>query len=516
MNLQLNSILQSFKEAWLKLEKARQKQIIFGTFLILLVSIVIPIGLRTFNDKHYALLYENLSTQEQADIYLVLSEMDVDVSTNNTGNLMVPRSQVDELKLRLSALGYPKSALSYDVFTSNAGFMATELEKQQYLIIDLQNRLEGTLKRIDGVRSAVVTLNIPESSNYVWQENNQAGSASVLLDFSASMELDTKTVSGIKNLVASAVPNMEKDAVVVIDAASGQELGQSTLDIGFEQNYLQIQFEQDLEERLQTKVVNLLSMPFGFENIRVSASVVIDYDKMLSEELQYIPNEDGTGVIQSLEKWYASNGTTTGGVAGETNNTDLPVYQEGSDVPTDGEYTYSAEYLVSYLKTQIEKNNAELKDATISVVLNSDALSEEERVQWTQAISKAINIPEEKIGLHVFQANPVTEEPILVPEDFMDSPFFWYAVIGAAVLVLLLIVLVIFLGLRKKRKQQRRDQEEVNQQIKTFSEITKAKASNIRTDPSKASIVDIQQFADENPEVAANLIREMLKEDEEA
>ena len=515
MNLQFNRMLQSFKEAWLKLEKARQKQIILGTFLILFVSIIVPIGLRTYNESHYALLYENLSTQEQADIYLVLSEMNVDVSTNDTGNLMVPRNQVDELKLRLSALGYPKSALSYDVFTSNAGFMATELEKQQYLIIDLQNRLEGTLKRIDGVRSAVVTLNIPESSNYVWQENNQAGSASVLLDFSASMDLDSKTVSGIKNLVASAVPNMEKDAVVVIDAASGQELGQSTLDVGFEQNYLQIQFEQDLEERLQTKVVNLLSMPFGFENIRVSASVVIDYDKMLSEELKYIPNEDGTGVIQSLEKWYADGGSTTGGVAGGTNNTELPVYQEGSAEPTEGEYTYSAEYLVSYLKTQIEKNNAELKDATISIVLNSEALSDEERTQWTQAISKAINIPEEKIGLHVFQANVADEEPALVPEEIMDSPYFWPVVIGGAVLIVFIIALIIFLIVRKKRKQKG-DREDINQQINSFTELAKTRVNTIKTDPSKATINDIQQFADENPEIAANLIREMLKEEEES
>lgn len=515
MNLQLNRYLQPFKEAWLKLEKARQKQIIFGTFLILFVSIIVPIGLRTYNESHYALLYENLSNQEQADIYLVLSEMNVDVSTNNTGNLMVPRNQVDELKLRLSALGYPKSTLSYDVFTSNAGFMATELEKQQYLIIDLQNRLEGTLKRIDGVRSAVVTLNIPESSNYVWQEKNQAGSASVLLDFSASMDLDAKTVSGIKNLVASAVPNMEKDAVVVIDAASGQELGQSTMDEGFNQNYLQIQFEKDLEERLQTKVVNLLSMPFGYENIRVSASVVIDYDKMLSEELKYIPNEDGTGVIQSLEKWYASNGSTTGGVAGETNNTDLPIYQEGSSVPTDGEYTYSAEYLVSYLKTQIEKNNAELKDATISVVLKSDALSDEERSQWTQTISRAINIPEEKIGLHVFQANTKVEEPALVPENILSWPYFWPIAIGGVSLILMLIALFVFLILKKRRKQKA-DREEINQQIKSFSELTKTKAHPIKTDPSKATINDIQQFADENPEIAANLIKEMLKEDDES
>ena len=514
MNLQFNRMFQSFKEAWQKLTKTHQKQIILGAFLIFFVSIIIPIGLRAYNEGHYTLLYENLSTEEQADIFLVLSEMNVDVSTNETGNLIVPRNQVDEIKLRLSALGYPKSTLSYDVFTSNAGFMATELEKQQYLIIDLQNRLEGTLKRIDGVRSAVVTLNIPESSNYVWQENNQAGSASVLLDFSASMDIDEKTVSGIKNLVASAVPNMEKDAVVVIDAASGQELGPSPLELGFENNFLQIQFEQALEERLQAKIINLLSMPFGFDNIRVSASVVIDYDKMLSEELQYLPNEAGTGVIQSLERWYASSGTS-GGVTGETNNTELPIYQEGSIDPTAGEYTYNAEYLVSYIKTQIEKDNAELKDATISIVLNSEELSEEERSQWTQTISRAVNIPEERIGFHVFQAAVEVEEPALIPENILNEPFFWPLVIGGAAFLLIMLILVFVLMLRKKRKH-RSDQEDINEKIKSFTDLAKTKTNTFKTDPSKATITDIQQFADENPEMAANLIREMLKEDEES
>ena len=134
---------------------------------------------------------------------------------------------------------------------------------------------------------------------------------------------------------------------------------------------------------------------------------------------------------------------------------------------------------------------------------------------YLKDIISTINIPEEKIGLHVFQANAAIEEPALVPEEIMDSPYFWPVVIGGAVLIVFIIALIIFLIVRKKRKQKV-DREDINQQIKSFTELAKTRVNTIKADPSKATINDIQQFADENPEIAANLIREMLKEDEES
>ena len=79
----------------------------------------------------------------------------------------------------------------------------------------------------------------------------------------------------------------------------------------------------------------------------------------------------------------------------------------------------------------------------------------------------------------------------------------------------MIIALIIFLIVRKKRKQKG-DREDINQQIKSFTELAKTRVNTIKADPSKATINDIQQFADENPEIAANLIREMLKEEEES
>ena len=42
-----------------------------------------------------------------------------------------------------------------------------------------------------------------------------------------------------------------------------------------------------MEKRLQDKIMNVLTLAYPPGQIRVSATVVIDYDKMITEDLQY-------------------------------------------------------------------------------------------------------------------------------------------------------------------------------------------------------------------------------------
>ena len=385
--------------------------------------------------------------------------------------------------------------------------------KKQYLVIDLQSRLEETLRQIEGVRSAIVTLNIPNESNYVWQTNQNQGSASVLLDLNASNTLDVKMINGIKNLVASSVPQMDSSRVTVIDSSSGAELAGQSGDGSIDANFLQIEFEKEIESRMQEKILNLLVMPYGYENIRVSVSVVIDYDKMLSEEMEYIPNTDGRGVIQSLEEWYANGstkGSTAGGTAGQSSNTDIPSYQSG-DGTKDGESSYSAEYLVSYIKRQIEKNNAELKSATVSVVINNQALSTGDISDWVKTIAKAVNIAETDVIVH--NVSSEKSDLIVIDKDQVD-PLLFYAIIAGSALIVLIILIFIILTIRKGRKKKKAESEidlKLQQEIK---ERSKPIGQSRETDPSIATLENIQNFTHENPEITANLIREMLKEDE--
>jgi flagellar M-ring protein FliF len=515
MEQQIKKAFVLAQEYWKKQSKKAKSYIIITMIGVLIFSVGVPLLLRWNTELKYSVLYQGLSTQEQGEIYLVLSELDIPATTSTSGELMVLSRDVNRIKLQLSSMGYPKTALSYSVFTSNAGFMATELEKKQYLVIDLQTRLEETLRQIEGVRSAIVTLNIPNESNYVWQTNQDLGSASVLLDLSATNTLDTKMVLGIKNLVASSVPQMDSSRVIVVDASSGAELAAQSVENNMDSSFLQIQFEKEIETKMVEKVLNLLTMPYGYENIRVSASVVIDYDKMLSEEMEYIPFEEGKGVIQSLEEWYAngggSTGSTTGGVAGEDSNTDVPTYQGSDDETPSGEQSYSAEYLVSYIKRQIEKNNAQLKSATLSVVINNQALNQVEIGDWVKTIAKAVNVAETDVIVHSVSTEKL-DTPIIDTENL--DPLILYGIIGGSGLLVLILIIVVILSINKRRKNRKAEaeiDEKLQNEIKQRSKPIVPGSAN---DPSLATLENIQNFTQENPEITANLIREMLKEDE--
>ncbi len=517
MEQQIKKAFFTVQELWKKQTKKAKSTIITIVIGVLIISIGVPLLLRWNSEQKYSVLYQGLTTQEQGEIYLVLNELDIFATTNTEGELVVLSKDINQIKLQLSSMGYPKTALSYSVFTSNAGFMATELEKKQYLIIDLQSRLEETLRQIEGVRSAIVTLNIPTESNYVWQTNQNQGSASVLLDLSQTNTLDSKMIQGIKNLVASSVPQMESSRVIVVDASSGAELAGQSAETSMDDNFLQIQFEREIETKMEEKVLNLLTMPYGYENIRVSASVVIDYDKMLSEELEYIPTVDGKGVIQSLEEWYANgSGTTSGtpaeGIAGEDSNTDVPTYQSSDETAGTGEQSYTAEYLVSYIKRQIEKNNATLESATLSVVINNHDLSGSEINDWVKTIAKAVNVAETDVIVHNVKSTQEVDTPINDSNDI--DKYILYGIIGGTALIVLIILIVVIVSMSKRRKNKKAE-DEIDERLKEeIKQRSKPIVPGSSTDPSLATLENIQNFTTENPEITANLIREMLKEDE--
>lgn len=58
-----------------------------------------------------------------------------------------------------------------------------------------------------GVKNAIVTLNVPDESNYVWDEGGSNSTGSISLTLMPSYELSPEKVSAIKNLVADSVPS---------------------------------------------------------------------------------------------------------------------------------------------------------------------------------------------------------------------------------------------------------------------------------------------------------------------
>ena len=93
---------------------------------VVLVAIILTISLNSATKTKYVSLYSDLSTTEASDIYQALVDMGADVKVGTNTQILVPENEYDIWLLKLAAKGYPKTALSYDVFSSHSSMTTTE------------------------------------------------------------------------------------------------------------------------------------------------------------------------------------------------------------------------------------------------------------------------------------------------------------------------------------------------------------------------------------------------------
>ncbi|MEA4894349.1 MAG: flagellar basal-body MS-ring/collar protein FliF [Oscillospiraceae bacterium] len=513
-----------------------------GIFLaVVLLAVVIVTALVNSKNGNYTVLYTGLSTSETGSIYSALSNMGADVKFDSNGNILVPKSEYDIWVLQLAAKGYPKTALTYDIFSSNSGMTATESEKAQWLIYQLQDRIQSTLERIDGVETATVTITIPETDNYVWETatTEQRASAGVLLSLDSEKEISGEQVSAICTLIASSVPKMDPADVTVVDAGTMLELSPESGSSDENGSDYNMGFELMVQKQIEDNVVRLLSSRYGKNGVVAVAKATIDYDKMMTEKLEMTPNTDGKGSVTHNEGSYSLEGQESAGdVVGTENNTDIPTYAyNGGTGNGMTDYSWSTDYDYSYIKTQIESGNAILKRATISVMVDENNLTETRVTELKSLVNGCTDIPTDLISVSAFDkaaiAGEDSPEPTKEPEDSENTSFLSnflnlsteaYIIIGAGFLVLLIAIIVLVVVIRNKRKKRmaekveaekraildetRRKQAEIENYKKTLEDIAKGKV-----DPKSEAIVEeVREFTKTNPQIAANLIRTWLKE----
>ena len=189
------------------------------------------------------------------------------------------------------------------------------------------------------------------------------------------------------------------------------------------------------------------------------------------------------------------------------------------------------DYLVSYIKKQIEKDNVKLQKATVAITVNDDNLTEAKKQQLVDAASKAANIAPEDIVVSSFREMPKETVPAPKPALPVQAPAqtgLDYRTIAAAagVGVLLFLLILLLLMSRRKKKHMREDQElfahfedEGGEAAGADSAEQRAAEDAVQTSLGKhmedlTSPVDqVRSFAQMNPEIIASMISSWLKED---
>lgn len=517
---------------------SKEKKIIIGALAgIIVLALAVTIALNSTNTT-YEVLFPGMSQDESAEIMAVLQGRSVPVKRNEEGDVMVPADKLGETMLDMSTLGYPKTTLPFNIFSDNTGFTTTEFEKKQYLLLNLQDRLERTMTGMQGIKKAIVTLNVPDESNYVWDENESNSSGSISLSLLPGYTLTPDKVTAIKNLVAHSVPRLTADKVAVVNADTMEELAAAELnEDGSMYGLDRLDFESKVEEKLENKIGKVISLGYPGGQFKVSATVVIDYDKMLTENLKYVPNEDNKGVQEHFEEnrnLSESEANAAQGVAGEENNTDIPTYGDNGNVgagKNTGDYSRSEDYLVSYIKKQIEKDNVKLEKATVAISVNDNNLTEAKKQELIDAASKAANIQPADIVVTSFREiekeTPQTEPASVEEPKSLFANVDDRIIIGAGAAAALLLILLFVLLIRKKKKQLKEDEALFNQAMAVSMEREEAELPEQRAEEDavdnainrdiklqKAPVEEVKSFAKANPEIVAAMISSWLKEDE--
>jgi flagellar M-ring protein FliF len=526
MNITVGNILKPFSEFWDKQNKKMKTVIIVSAVALILVAIVLTFIL---NQKSYDVLYRGLSSSEGGEIVTKLESMSVDTKVESDGTILVPRDQVAMLKMQLSSEGYPKSALTYDLFKSNSDFMTTDFEKKKYIIFQLQDRLQESIKTLKGVNKAIVTISAADDSSFVLTADKIPTTASVIIDLESGVVLNSQQVKGVEELVAKSVPGLLGNNVTIIDN-TGTILNNKNSDTGIDVAYSKIEMESKASEMVESKIVSLLEPVLGKSGVSVAANVVIDFQKKASTETKYNPVVGDNGVISKIDKTTQNSDGSSGasGVAGTGTNTGVPSYVQGTTgAGGSTNETSTTEYLVNQIQDQIQQDGGEIKDLSVAVMIDKKGLGSDEISKLKEMISFAVGISQDKVVISdiAFTASNDLRKQVdkaLTPSLLNQINYLYIAPV-ALVLLIIFIFYIVKLSKRKKKLENEEDKKffenqclPVKQDVKRNAALENIPGAIVLSETRQQGLNrEISDFSNSNPDMVAQLLRTWLVEEDD-
>ncbi|HGH4619514.1 TPA: flagellar basal-body MS-ring/collar protein FliF [Enterobacter cloacae] len=270
-------------------------------------------------EPDYRVLFSNISDEEGGAIVAQLSQLNVPYRIDTPGGvIMVPASQVHEVRMKLAQQGLPKGGGVGFELLDQEKFGVSQFTEQVNYQRALEGELARTIENLGPIQSARVHLATPKPSMFVREQKKPT--ASVTVNLLQGRTLDDSQVVAITHLISSAVTGLAAESVTIVDQR-GNLLTQSGLR-GLQTAHLK--YTNEIESDYQQRIQRILAPLVGDENIRAQVTAQIDFTEQEQTQEQYQPNSDPEKMaIRSRQASLAEQGNRPGasGVPGALSNT---------------------------------------------------------------------------------------------------------------------------------------------------------------------------------------------------
>ena len=537
----VGTAIKKIREGWKQFDQAKRRLIL----ILGVTGLVLALGLTIMiNTPHYAVLYTNLSAADAGEILQQLDKSGIDAKAEGADTILVPASQVDAVRMDLAASGYPKNASNLDILEQSTGFGITDEDKQVYRRYQLQQDLQAAIETFDSVLEASVSLNIPEKSNFVIEDQRQDASAAILLSLKIGTQLSAENVLAIESLVEKSVPGLTRENISIID--SNMNVLNSQSQNGQMTSTDQLSLQSEIENKLKNQVLALLQPVFGTGRVLAEISVDLNFDDSTVESITFEPAAGNTeGIISSIDKLKESSSGSTGSpqsAGSDSNGGSVTTYEATNTDQSDYEKTSeSISYEINTIKETLVRAKGTVNALTVSVILDStDENAAAYAANVKKLVATAIGVSEDYItvdSLPFLGAASVDETWVTYQETNAKAQQWeqtrFFILLGAAMLLALILLVVIVKLARQSREASLTTVQNQSTAMsgRSRSELTAAyektsiddgDATTLEDDDIATALINnaneiqrrkIESYFDRNPEVATSILRGWLNED---
>lgn len=543
MQEKVKGFLNKGKQLWTGAKK--RTKILAAAVLVVAAGAIVAVVVASQNQP-YATLFTELSQTDMTAITSYLTENGVsDFRIVEDDTIMVPADQEVQLKAQLVSQGYVNSgyAYNYSTYLDNVSALTTESERQQLALYELNDSTSAVIRSMEGVKDATVRFTPGEDNTYVLDSGNVVeASAYVKVTMKDGVPLSDTMADGIRNLVSSAIQGLKVENVTIVDSYGNTYAPDDGLGDLEDSAALKLRLEEQVNNTLEKKIMSVLEPVYGAENVSVSVNSIVDVDKVYTDSTNYSTEDwaadgstNGEGIIgQKIydNRLEADENGTAGGTVGTDTNADIPTYpeNEGEMEPGNGvvSSTGQTNFLVDEENKQVQRVGGTIADVMVSVTINEAVSGGVDVDDLYPHVARAAGITTadqmEKVHILIAPFNTGDNTPVDTDEDttaedglLIDS-WILYAALGGLVLFVLILVLVLLLIRRHRRKKAAALAAELEQPAEMLQEAAPtpegADIMEMQTEKSMELRKDVRKFAEENPEIAAQMVRNWLKEGE--
>ncbi len=496
---------------------------------ILAVLVVLAVVLVVASNRPYATLFADLSQSDLSAILTYLSDNGITQYKVEDDTILVPEDQEAALKAKVLQAGYPSSGYGYDTYFDHVGSLTTESERNQLTIYALQDRMQAVIRNFDGVKDAVVFLTPGEDHTYVLDSSNKVdASATVTVTMEDGKTLTDNQVKAIRNLVSNGLAGLNVENISIEDTLGNPYTSSDDFTDVQDASELKLKLEEQWNNSIRTRVMQTLLPIYGEGNVQVSVNTVVDVDRTYTDSTDYSledwaqGKDDGIIGTQVWDDEIVRDTDTNddGGVAGTSSNADLNTYVTEQVQPNGDEKVISSsgqtDRLVDTEKQQVEHVAGYISDVMVSVTINQDAAEGVNEDSLYPHVARAAGISEadQQSKISILIAPFYQEESSNLPVPQQMPPWVLYAAIGGGVLFLLLLLLMLLFHRRRvKKRQAAAAQENGPLFMNTPAEAPQqADIMEMKTEKSMELRRDVRKFAEDNPEIAAQMVKNWLRE----